>query len=374
MKYYLPSSAARGVLLASLVLAGCGGTSTTADGGSDAALEDRAQGDASPQDSSVESGADATADASNDSATDASTPETSADASAPDSSTADSASTDAASADAASTDGARVDAPGPDAAGADAASADSGGTCAVGGDYQVTLMGTTVVFRFAADGTWLAGTSSAGIDSGASIALGSWARSGGNIVVTMGSAGMPGGCTAGQVGTYTVTFSPDCNSMRWGLVMDACMARGGSLDGQTFVRASSSSGDAGVDAARDGSTADAGSGDAGACTLVGDWSQFYVPAMMTVYYRLSAGGTWLGATSAAGLGGGMTIPLGNYAFDGRHLTLSGDPGTSGCPAGAVGQYDVTFSTDCRTATLVATSPDACSARQMALTMSSWNRL
>jgi hypothetical protein len=85
------------------------------------------------------------------------------------------------------------------------------------------------------------------------------------------------------------------------------------------------------------------SGDGGACSLPRTYA-LLIMGMTVGYFRFTTSGTWQGALSLATLD---TMPsvTGTYAFTGARITIF-ETGTSACPTGAMGAYDVAFDAAC----------------------------
>ncbi len=282
------------------------------------------------------------------------------DATISDTPTADTAVTDAIG-----TDGAVIDVAS-DAPASDAA------VCSIVGTYRLTFMGMTVYFRFNADGTWDAAMTFTGLSM--PLASGRYTLSGSRL--TFMDTTMTG-CAVGDVGMYTLAWSPGCDSFQLTLISDGCTSRGTALSSSPFVRETGPVVDggamdsgsidaagadaAGADVAGDGISADvpvdSAATDGGACPLVG---VYRITIMgMPFYFRFDAMGRWALAASVPELD---TAPgnMGTYTYDPATgvFTFTDD---RSCTASMVGRYRIAFGAGCTTITFMLMS-DPCTGR------------
>jgi len=139
---------------------------------------------------------------------------------------------DAAVVDAGARDAAGADAGRPGDGGArDAGVPGDGGPCTIVGDFSLTFMGTTVYFRFAADGTWRGSPTLAGLAT--SPDGGTYTVSGATFTIRDTSAG---GCAPSDEGVYTLSFDAGCGGVTLTQVSEACAERGMTLAGAHFTR------------------------------------------------------------------------------------------------------------------------------------------
>lgn len=116
----------------------------------------------------------------------------------------------------------------------DGGSNDGGTTCTVDGVYTVNIVAFMAWFGFdLTAGTWAVAQSLADLTTNP---LGGGTYSYANGQLTIEDAPGKSGCQPGEVGVYSVAFSPNCDSFTLTMISDACMGRGESLDGATFNR------------------------------------------------------------------------------------------------------------------------------------------
>jgi len=110
-------------------------------------------------------------------------------------------------------------------------------TCPLAGRYTASIEGTTLWFEFTAGGVWRAAQDEAGL--AAPLIMGTYSVADGALVLT--GETHPGGgggssCTPSDRGEFTLSFSPDCASLRLGLRSDDCDDRGETLARLDFAR------------------------------------------------------------------------------------------------------------------------------------------
>jgi hypothetical protein len=110
--------------------------------------------------------------------------------------------------------------------------------------------------------------------------------------------------------------------------------------------------------------------DAGGCSLPGTYSLTFMG--MTAFFRFTTSGTWQGAQTLAALDAAPAIS-GTYTLMGNRITLvESGAGSTSCPAGAMGVYDITFNATCAMSWGV--SSDVCASRAMVLASGPFTRV
>lgn len=124
---------------------------------------------------------------------------------------------------------------GPNDAGPDGGPSDGGpGVCAVEGIYSVNIQGMTVYFSFdPATGAWVGAVSVAELTTNP-LAGGTYSYANGQFTIEDAPNGA--GCSPGQIGVYSVSFTPTCDAFTLTLISEGCQERGDSLNGATFSR------------------------------------------------------------------------------------------------------------------------------------------
>ena len=107
-----------------------------------------------------------------------------------------------------------------------ASSGAASGTCSLVGTWTGTAKGgafpgSTVTIAFKGDGTYTG-------HIGGFAWAGNWKLNGGAITLNDTSGSAP--CPSAQVGGYTVTFAPNCNTVDFAATSDQCAGRVGVID------------------------------------------------------------------------------------------------------------------------------------------------